>query len=171
MKEIWKDIKGYEGIYQVSNLGNVRSLDRYVRNGQGLRLIKSRLLKLKAYEDYIMVTLSHKNVHKQCCVHRLVAETFINNPNNYPCINHKDCNKLNNNVENLEWCTYQYNNIYGDRLEKTAKTKLENNYKVSDETRQKMRNSHLGHKQSIETRNKMSQSMKNAWRIRKNEFI
>ena len=53
-------------------------------------------------------------------VHRVIAETFIPNPNNYPCINHKDCNPCNNNVDNLEWCTYQYNNTYGNRLEKSS---------------------------------------------------
>lgn len=111
-EEIWKDIKGYEGQYQVSNLGRVRSLN-YRKTGQ----IKVLSL-LKVSNGYSGVYLGHKNLK---LVHRLVAQTFILNPNNYPIINHKDCNRQNNVVTNLEWCTYKYNNNYADAIEKRIK--------------------------------------------------
>lgn len=118
MKEIWKDIPGYEDLYQVSNLGRVKSLDKYVNsaiknNTKVLR--KSQLLKIRINQGYYEVTLTHNNKRKYCKVHRLVAQAFIPNPNNLSQINHKDENPLNNNVENLEWCTAQYNCSYGNR--------------------------------------------------------
>ena len=105
MEEVWKDIVGYEGRYQVSNLGNVRSIV-FIKNGKihDLQLLRGR--------DYLLVRL-YKNRHgKMCRVHRLVAEAFIDNPNNYPVVNHKNWNKHDNRAENLEWCTYSYNNWY-----------------------------------------------------------
>ena len=107
--EIWKDIEGYEGLYQVSNEGNVKSLARYhVRN--------DRILKQSHDKDgYNIVCLTKDNLKKWFRVHRLVAKAFIPNPNNYQVINHKDENPKNNSVENLEWCTIQYNNDYGSR--------------------------------------------------------
>ena len=107
MKEKWTDIKNYENCYQVSNLGNIRSLPR---NGT----IKHIRI-LKPYIDnhgYYIVTLSCKNIKKTYKIHRIVAETFINNPNNKTQINHIDGNKLNNNINNLEWCTILENNIH-----------------------------------------------------------
>ncbi len=106
--EIWKDIVGYEGKYQVSNKGRVRSLP--VKSNT--KYFSGRVLAL--FPDatgYMAVSLSRKS-HK---VHRLVAIAFIDNPNNYTCVNHKDEDKTNNNVENLEWCTHKYNNNYGTR--------------------------------------------------------
>lgn len=98
--EIWRDIKGYENLYQVSNLGNVRSL----KTNKNLYYSKSR--------RYLRVGL-FKDKKRSCfSIHRLVAEAFIPNPNNYPCVNHKDCNGNNNKVDNLEWCTYKQNNNY-----------------------------------------------------------
>ena len=112
MTEIWKDIPGYEGIYQVSNLGQVRSLN-YKKTG------KIKLLKLCANTyGYYSVTLRKNNFRKTGVVHRLVAITFIENENNLPCINHKDENKLNNNVNNLEWCDYKYNINYGTAIQR-----------------------------------------------------
>ena len=102
--EIWKDIAGYEGLYQVSNLGRVRS----VKHG------KIRLLKLGTDgHGYFQIKFSRGGKMKEFPVHRLVAEAFIPNPSNFPVVNHKDENPANNTVNNLEWCTVKYNTNYG----------------------------------------------------------
>jgi hypothetical protein len=106
MQEIWKDIKGYEGLYQVSNLGRVKSLERYKTNWSKKQCVKERVLKpILANTGYYMVVLSKNGITKSVLVHRLVAETFLSNPNNLEQVNHKDENKLNNNIDNLEFCT------------------------------------------------------------------
>lgn len=106
MEELWVDIDGFEGLYQVSNLGNVKSLDRYVASKSNIRQHKSeRQLKLNGGK-YTQVILCKDGKTYGRLVHRLVATAFIPNPNNYPCINHKDENPKNNCVDNLEWCTY-----------------------------------------------------------------
>jgi len=118
MQEIWKPIVGWEGLYEVSNLGNIRSLDKYVNSGiknNTKVLRKGQLLKTRINQGYLEVTLTHNNKRKYCKVHRLVAQAFIPNPDNLPQINHKDENPLNNNAGNLEWCTAQYNCSYGNR--------------------------------------------------------
>jgi len=107
--EHWKDIKGYEGRYQVSDKGRVRSLPcKSSTKYYGAKVLAQFI---GSGHGYMIVNLSRKTHY----VHRLVAEAFIDNPNNYPCINHRDENKRNNNVGNLEWCTYAYNNNYGTR--------------------------------------------------------
>lgn len=115
--EVWKPIKGYEGSYEVSNLGNVRSLDRYAysERWKGNRLIKGHILKpSKTTNGYLRLELTNKEGKgKKYMVHILVAEAFILNPNKYEQINHKDENKSNNDVSNLEWCTAKYNINYG----------------------------------------------------------
>ena len=103
MQEIWKDIKGYESRYQVSNLGNVKSLNYNCTK-------KAKLLVYHLnHKGYARVHLTKDKQDKYISVHRLVAQAFIPNPNNYPQVNHIDGNKLNNNVDNLEWCTNEYN--------------------------------------------------------------
>lgn len=113
MKEIWKPIKGFEALYEVSNKGRVRSLcGRY-----GYR----RIIKLgNGSRGYLNVCLCDKGKQTTRNVHRIVAETFIPNPENLPCINHKDEDRKNNSVDNLEWCSYYHNNVYGNRLTKSA---------------------------------------------------
>lgn len=110
--EEWRDIPGYEGLYQVSNLGRVKSLPRGRQYPSRQTHNNIRVLKLKS-NGYYQVNLSKFNKVKCYSVHRLVALAFIPNPKKLPCINHKDENKTNNCVENLEWCTRRYNCVYG----------------------------------------------------------
>lgn len=109
MEEIWKDIKGYEGLYQVSNYGNVKSIKRCI------------LLKQNTSSEYNQVRLCKNGIYKNKKIHRLVAEEFLPNINNYNCVNHIDENKRNNIVYNLEWCSKKYNCNYGKRNEKASK--------------------------------------------------
>ena len=110
MKEIWKDIDGYENLYQVSNYGNIKS--------------KNNILKpLISKRGYLYINLYKDKKGKHFYIHRLVAQAFIPNPKNYPCINHKNEIKTDNMVNNLEWCTIAYNNKYGTLRERIIKTK------------------------------------------------
>lgn len=119
MKEIWKDIEGYEGLYQVSNLGRVRSIDRYVdqmsRWGTSYpRLFKGRVLSLQKISGGYVGVLMKENGHTiMKLVHRLVANAFITNPRGLEQVNHKDEDKTNNRADNLEWCDRLYNIRYG----------------------------------------------------------
>lgn len=120
-EEVWKIFPDYPFI-EVSNLGRVRTKDRYVPNGKGKRLVKGRILKQYANKDGYMYVSSSVNGKNICLrVSRLVAICFLPNPNNYPEVNHIDCNRANNVVSNLEWCTSQYNTAYRDKLGHTAK--------------------------------------------------
>lgn len=112
--EIWKSINGYKGFYEVSNYGRVRSLDRivYFKNNKGSRLYKGKILKQKYHNGYAMVNLNKNKKLEVKYVHRLVAEHFLPNPNNLPCVNHIDGVKCNNYIKNLEWCTYSRNNLH-----------------------------------------------------------
>ena len=131
IKEEWKDILNYEGMYQVSNLGKVRSLDRIRRNGvndSDICIQKGQMLKQAKQKasGYMFVSLSKNGITKGFTVHRLVAQAFIPNPNRYGCVNHKDENRQNNRVDNLEWCTYKYNNNYGTKIQRYKQTMRSN---------------------------------------------
>ena len=106
-EEIWKDIKGYEGLYQISNYGRVKSFGGKIRSHKN-----DMILKLKIRNTYNVTNLTKNDKKKSFQIHRLVAEAFIPNPNNYPIVNHKDENPLNNYVDNLEWCTQKFNVIH-----------------------------------------------------------
>lgn len=116
MKEIFKDIEGFEGLYQISSMGRVKSLNY---KGTG----KEKIMKpQKKKNGYYFIGLRKRGSKKYCYhIHRLVGLMFIPNPNNYPCINHKDEQKQNNHIENLEWCTHKYNCNYGTHNEKLSK--------------------------------------------------
>lgn len=112
--EMWINVPDYEGLYQVSNYGRVKSVKRYRKSkNNSISVVEERILKPKQTKDgYLSVALCKDNKLKSHRVHRLVAICFLPNPNNYPVINHKDECKTNNNVDNLEWCSIQYNSIY-----------------------------------------------------------
>lgn len=112
MEEIWKDIDGFGGKYQVSNIGRVRNNDYWGR----VRILKP----YQKNRKYAKVTLYRDGKPYDCDIHRLVASAFIENPNNYPQVNHKDENKTNNHVDNLEWCSCRYNLFYGNRLKRIS---------------------------------------------------
>lgn len=114
MKEVWKDIVGYEGYYQVSNLGRVRSLNRLVPHGKGdsMRFLKGKILNQTNTVGYKAVGLRKNNKVVFSKVHRLLAIAFIPNPEDKPCVNHIDMNRSNNIINNLEWCTYSENTIH-----------------------------------------------------------
>lgn len=101
MTEIWKDIPNYEGLYQVSNFGNVRNIK------------SNRIKTIYEHNGYFKVSLCKNSKQLNYFVHRLVAEAFIDNPNNLPQVNHKDETRDNNSIDNLEWCTNEYNLNYG----------------------------------------------------------
>lgn len=123
MNEIWKDIKGYEGHYQISNLGRVKSLPRKYKWGNGYKETQEKILSTsKRNNGYLCVSLCIDSKKKTHSLHKLVALTFIPNPNSYPCINHKDENKTNNKADNLEWCDSRYNNNYGEHNLKVSQS-------------------------------------------------
>lgn len=113
MREEWRDIVGYEGFYQVSNMGSVRSLTRTFMRSDGSRVTyRGKILNPSCPCPYLTVVLSKKNKHYTTRVHRLVAEAFIPNPDGLRCIDHIDCDKTNNRVDNLRWCTHAENTRY-----------------------------------------------------------
>jgi hypothetical protein len=113
-KEIWRPIKGYEGLYEVSNLGRVRSLPN--KTHKEVKYLKDHIDRF----GYCKVVLFKDNKISNFQVHRLVAEAFIPNPNNLSCVNHKDECKNNNVWTNLEYCTVAYNNTYNGRAKKSG---------------------------------------------------
>lgn len=127
MEEEWKDIKGFEGAYLISNKGNVFDARRNCKKAK----------RQNCKTGYVIVDLKLSEKKKTLYVHRLVAEAFIENPNSYPVINHKDEDKTNNCADNLEWCTQKYNVHYGNGIEKN-------------------RQAHIGKKMSAETKKKQS---------------
>lgn len=120
MKEEWRDIDGYEGLYQVSTWGRVKSLKYNHQNVE--RLLKP----LGGSKGYLHVCLWKNGQVKQVMIHRIVANAFIHNPQGLPQINHKDENKQNNEVSNLEWCTVKYNLNYGTHNQRVSQSNINN---------------------------------------------
>lgn len=123
MKEIWKDVVGYEGLYQISNIGRIKSLNYNKTKKENI--MKQRCVKGK---EYFSIGIMKDGVSKEYKIHRLVAIAFIPNPDNKPQINHKDSDPKNNNVENLEWCTsaenIQHAFKYGRKTQKGEKNNM-----------------------------------------------
>ena len=126
MEEIWKDIEGFEGLYQVSNMGRVKSLGNGKSNNSKERILKPG----KNSNGYLHVILYKDGIKKDCTVHQLVGNAFLSNPQSYKELNHRDEDKTNNCANNLEWCSKSYNNNYGTRNKRIAE-KLTNNQKIS----------------------------------------
>ena len=125
--EVWRPVRDFEGLYEVSNLARVRSVDRWSKykgsdTKQAFR--KGRILRQdKTSAGYYLVTLCRDGVHFHCSVHRLVAEAFVPNPENLQQVNHKDENKSNNLPSNLEWCDRIYNTNYGTGIYRSSSKK------------------------------------------------
>lgn len=152
-----KDIKGYEGLYKVDNFGNVYSLPRKTTKGGKL---KQQINK----RNYCRVVLCKNNIAKAFSVHRLVAQAFIPNPQNFPQVNHKDENPRNNCVSNLEWCTAKYNCNYGTGIQRNSAARR--GVPLSEERKRKISESEKGKKGVIHTeaaRKKMSEAAKKYW--------
>ena len=123
--EVWLPVKNFEGLYEVSNLGNIRSLSRIIIQRDGIKRyfygkILSQRINKKRY-NYCEVNLKNSGNIKTMKVHRIVAEAFLKNENNLPQINHKDFNPENNNVNNLEWCSAKYNINYSKHRRKNLR--------------------------------------------------
>lgn len=116
-KEIWKDILGYEGLYQVSNYGRIKALERYVKHSENAMRLRKELILVPVNrgDGYYVVSLCNGSSRSRI-IHRLVAQAFIPNPENKPQVNHKDGDKSNNSLDNLEWVTVSENILHSFRI-------------------------------------------------------
>ena len=127
-EEIWRPIEGYEGLHEVSSYGRVKSLEKSYIRKNGIIDHKSEriLIPIKDKDGYLQVNLHCNGKQYQRKIHRLVAQAFLPNPYNLPQVNHKDEDKTNNRVDNLEWCDAKYNMNYGSCIDRALETRLKN---------------------------------------------
>lgn len=171
MKEIWKDIKDYEGLYQVSNLGRVKKLSNITHaiDGRVRHNAEKMIVCNVAKSGYYMFDLRKYGCkRKRVYLHRIIAEAFIPNPDELPCINHKDEDKLNNSLNNLEWCSYKYNIVYGSGRKKSVETRTKNGtYKyISQEARNNMSKASIGKKKSLSHCKHISEGRKRYFKLK-----
>ena len=175
LQEVWRDVIGYEGRYQVSNLGRVKRLryeyvDTYKSGRHRVkpeRIITANIAKM----GYYMVDLYSSGRRKRCYVHRLVAQSFVPNPDNLFYVNHKDENMLNNRADNLEWCTAAYNVSYGTNRVRSVETRRKNGTyeNISDVTRRRISDALKGKKKSLSHRQHISEGHKKLYAQRYRE--
>lgn len=164
MKELWKTIEGFEGLYEVSNMGRIKALDRYVINNGGLQHKAERILKQNIQKNkHCMVVLCKNGKTYPKLVHRLVAIAFIPNPLNKPVVDHIDTDPTNNKVENLKWATVKENANNPLSRVNNSKSKKGHPYygrPLTEEERKKISDANRGKKRTDEQRKKMSESHK-----------
>ena len=188
MDEKWLPIEGYEGLYEISTHGNIRSLEPEIERNDGkINHVPARTRVLTDVNGYLYCSLSREGRDRRFAVHRLVAKAFLPNPDNKPEVNHKDGNKHNNHVWNLEWCTRSENQrhaisfglwkcgdlsgknnpMYGKHHSESAKTKIaevHRGHEHTQETKKRMSLSHKGKKFSEDHKRKISESVSNSKR-------
>lgn len=175
--EIWKPIEGFEGLYEVSNFGRVKSLERNVRAGRnyGLKTLKERILIPHTQKTgRLLVVLCKDGKIYARTIHRLVAIAFIQNPENKPVVDHIDTNPANNRVDNLRWCTQKENcnNEISRKHNSESKKGHPCYYKGhSEETRRKISESHKGKRLSEEHKRSLSESHKGIFLGKPNELL
>lgn len=164
MKELWKEIEGFEGLYEVSNMGRVKALDRYVMNNGGLQHKAERILKQNIQKNkHCMVVLCKNGKTYPKLVHRLVAIAFIPNPQNKPVVDHIDTDPTNNKVENLRWATVKENANNPLSRVNNSKSKKGHPYygrPLTEEERKKISDAHKGKKMTEEHKKALSNAHK-----------
>jgi len=169
MKEIWKPVEGFEGLYEVSNLGQVKSLERYIENNGGLQRRHEKILKQNTTSGHCSVILCKGGKTYHRLVHRLVATAFIPNPDNKPVVDHIDTNPLNNNLQNLRWVTAQENCLNPITRVNNSLSKQGHPYygrPLTEEERMKISRAHVGKKRTEEHKKALSESHKNSKKAR-----
>lgn len=167
MSEQWKDVEGYERIYQISTLGNLRRLAGEIETERGLRRLPARMKKAVLVDGYLYYSLSANNINKRFAAHRLVATAFIPNPDNKPDVNHLNGNKTDNRVENLEWCTRSENMQHAmsmglwSQYDRHGEKNPMYGKHHSNDAKRKIARVHLGTRHSEEAKKKMSETRHN----------
>ena len=174
MEEKWKAVDGFEGFYEVSNLGRVKALERLVENNGGMQRKHEKILKENRSNGHAVVVLCRDKKTYPKFVHRLVAQAFIPNPEGKPVVDHLDTNALNNRVENLRWVTQQENCMNPLTREHNSKSKMGHRGYLTHHTeasKQKMREKALGRIVSDETRKKLSERKKEYYRKKREGLL